>query len=183
MSELDSSVGEYIYCLNCFYNLHGLIEHRCPECGRLFNPADSRTYSRTPSAQRFPKFVQRVALAINETVRQATAHDSEGSRHLSLLRRVGCLERQNTALRVRFDFLVELLRQKNALSSKDLETLTELTPGTEDEAHELIVEEDPNEPVGPDVSPDLDAIRDALEDSDELNLRITPPQSVKKADS
>jgi len=31
-------------CLECDYLLIGLIEHRCPECGRTFDPADPTTY-------------------------------------------------------------------------------------------------------------------------------------------
>lgn len=34
-------------CLSCDYPLVGLLEHRCPECGRTFDPADPRTM-RTP---------------------------------------------------------------------------------------------------------------------------------------
>src|SRR5262249_55404811 len=30
------------------YNLSGLTEHRCPECGRPFDPANHRTFCRTP---------------------------------------------------------------------------------------------------------------------------------------
>lgn len=32
-------------CRNCSHRLEGLIEPRCPECGRGFDPADPRTYS------------------------------------------------------------------------------------------------------------------------------------------
>src|SRR5689334_6120730 len=31
-------------CGNCGYALDGLTCHRCPECGRGFNPNDSKTY-------------------------------------------------------------------------------------------------------------------------------------------
>jgi len=31
-------------CLGCGYDLHGLPENRCPECGRPFDPEDPRTY-------------------------------------------------------------------------------------------------------------------------------------------
>ncbi len=34
------------YCLACGYNLGGLTTHRCPECGRTFNPHDAATYTR-----------------------------------------------------------------------------------------------------------------------------------------
>jgi hypothetical protein len=31
-------------CLSCKYDLSHLAEHRCPECGRAFDPSDARTY-------------------------------------------------------------------------------------------------------------------------------------------
>lgn len=35
------------FCQGCNYNLHGLPEHRCPECGRVFNPDDPSTFVHT----------------------------------------------------------------------------------------------------------------------------------------
>jgi len=31
-------------CLNCKYDLRQLSEHRCPECGREFDPDDPQTF-------------------------------------------------------------------------------------------------------------------------------------------
>ena len=31
-------------CLSCNYELKNLTEHRCPECGRAFDPADPATF-------------------------------------------------------------------------------------------------------------------------------------------
>ena len=31
-------------CKTCHYSLENLTEHRCPECGRAFDPADPRTF-------------------------------------------------------------------------------------------------------------------------------------------
>lgn len=36
-----------MFCLGCGYDLHALSEHRCPECGRVFDPRDESTYSPT----------------------------------------------------------------------------------------------------------------------------------------
>lgn len=36
---------ETMRCLNCGYDLRGLSENRCPECGRPFEPNDPRTYA------------------------------------------------------------------------------------------------------------------------------------------
>jgi hypothetical protein len=33
-----------VRCLSCKYDLSNLAEHRCPECGRVFDPADSSTF-------------------------------------------------------------------------------------------------------------------------------------------
>ena len=35
-------------CLDCHYSLKNLTEHRCPECGRAFDPLDARTYGMQP---------------------------------------------------------------------------------------------------------------------------------------
>ncbi len=31
-------------CLSCKYDLRNLTENRCPECGRVFDPNDPRTF-------------------------------------------------------------------------------------------------------------------------------------------
>lgn len=31
-------------CLSCLYDLRNLAEHRCPECGREFDPNDPSTF-------------------------------------------------------------------------------------------------------------------------------------------
>lgn len=33
-----------MYCLRCAYKLEGLEEHRCPECGLVFDPDDAQTF-------------------------------------------------------------------------------------------------------------------------------------------
>ncbi|MCL4196323.1 MAG: hypothetical protein KJZ69_02415 [Phycisphaerales bacterium] len=39
-----------MYCLSCKYDLRNLHDHRCPECGRPFDPSDDRTFS-VPSSR------------------------------------------------------------------------------------------------------------------------------------
>lgn len=34
-----------MFCIGCGYALRGLQEHRCPECGRGFDPADPNTFA------------------------------------------------------------------------------------------------------------------------------------------
>jgi hypothetical protein len=37
-----------VRCKTCHYSLENLTEHRCPECGRAFDPGDSRTFEAGP---------------------------------------------------------------------------------------------------------------------------------------
>ncbi len=39
-----------MYCRKCGYQLVGLSENRCPECGRVFDPGDGRTFLQRPKA-------------------------------------------------------------------------------------------------------------------------------------
>ena len=36
-------------CLGCQYDLANLTEHRCPECGRIFDAADPQTFATEPT--------------------------------------------------------------------------------------------------------------------------------------
>jgi hypothetical protein len=38
-------------CLNCKYDLSHLTEHRCPECGREFDPKDPQTFGSPPNRE------------------------------------------------------------------------------------------------------------------------------------
>jgi hypothetical protein len=44
-SEQPAVTDPTMHCLECGYPLDGLLEHRCPECGRKFDPADPRTFA------------------------------------------------------------------------------------------------------------------------------------------
>jgi hypothetical protein len=154
------TVRGYIYRLNCYYNLHGLIEHRCPECGRRFDPADPATFSRTPDPQHLPKLVQRVALAINETVRQATAPDAATLRELALRQRLGRVERENAALRTQLDLLIDLMTQKGVLGTSDAESIRTAVLPSEAEALQHVTDEEESPPGETDQepSPELDEL-------------------------
>jgi hypothetical protein len=39
-------------CLSCKYDLSHLTEHRCPECGREFDPNDPKSFETLKSARR-----------------------------------------------------------------------------------------------------------------------------------
>lgn len=36
------------FCRSCNYDLNGLSEHRCPECGREFDPENPKSFANTP---------------------------------------------------------------------------------------------------------------------------------------
>jgi hypothetical protein len=66
-----------MYCLNCRYPLIALDTHRCPECGRPFNPQDPGTFARRAavpvrerrfSAKLPAALVLLVALALGRTL-------------------------------------------------------------------------------------------------------------------
>ncbi|HKQ46954.1 MAG TPA: hypothetical protein VJZ71_02665 [Phycisphaerae bacterium] len=46
-------------CLSCDYPLMSLSEHRCPECGRAFDPADPRTVRTPRSPGKIARFLLR----------------------------------------------------------------------------------------------------------------------------
>lgn len=49
------------YCLGCLYDLRGLSEHRCPECGAVFDPDDPATYLNQPDrVERYLRLVDPV---------------------------------------------------------------------------------------------------------------------------
>jgi hypothetical protein len=44
-----------MFCIDCGYELHGLQEHRCPECGRDFDPGVEATFARTKRVDRLSR--------------------------------------------------------------------------------------------------------------------------------
>jgi hypothetical protein len=44
--------NELVRCLSCKYDLSHLAEHRCPECGREFDPSDPTTFIPKPPAKK-----------------------------------------------------------------------------------------------------------------------------------
>ena len=52
MVHTPVSMPESAFCRSCGYDLHGLDEPRCPECGRAFDPHDPRSYNRSRTAER-----------------------------------------------------------------------------------------------------------------------------------
>lgn len=48
----DPVVSSGVHCLSCQYDLQNLTEHRCPECGRKFDPSDNRSFDSLPRRRR-----------------------------------------------------------------------------------------------------------------------------------
>lgn len=44
MNAESSTAESDMYCRQCAYNLGGLTENRCPECGKGFDPTDATSY-------------------------------------------------------------------------------------------------------------------------------------------
>lgn len=53
-----------MFCRQCGYNLHGLSESRCSECGRTFDPNDRKTYSSRPGSPLRRRWIKRFAVSL-----------------------------------------------------------------------------------------------------------------------
>ena len=65
-----------MHCLDCGYNLHHLTEHRCPECGRGFDPKDRKSWG-TPDAPtiiRMARWLGRTALLVSALTSAVTLY-------------------------------------------------------------------------------------------------------------
>jgi hypothetical protein len=108
------------YCLNCSYNLRGLSEARCPECGRRFRPGAPSTYSLKPRSQ---------SAALKQL---AEAARGKGRSHLPwtmservlwLEGRVRQLAAENAELEWTVRTLVDLLVARGILGTGELQRL------------------------------------------------------------
>ncbi len=52
------------YCRRCGYELRGLTAPRCPECGRVFDPANPRTYRRRPIRRWLQRLIRTAVLIL-----------------------------------------------------------------------------------------------------------------------
>src|SRR5688500_3205898 len=94
------------YCLGCSYNLRGLSEPRCPECGREFRPGAPSTYSLAPRG-RPAALVQLVEAARGKN--RGHLPWTVSRRVLWLEGRVRELSAQNAELEAMLAALVDLL--------------------------------------------------------------------------
>ena len=61
--QRQNPAGAMKYCLGCSYCLEGLTEHRCPECGRRFDPVDEDSFVVQPAGQRSDSFGKLLLIA------------------------------------------------------------------------------------------------------------------------
>ena len=111
------------FCLRCFYDLRGLPEPRCPECGRRFDPADPRTFSATPSPERVQQLLHKTATSLMEGLQFLNPTDAQALRRASVERRLGELARENADLRVFVDLLAGLLVEKGVVRPEEVEDI------------------------------------------------------------
>jgi hypothetical protein len=64
----DQTTTSSMYCRKCGYQLEGLLEFRCPECGQPFDPDSPRTFLRHPNAWRRRLWLRRVLIALGSLV-------------------------------------------------------------------------------------------------------------------
>ncbi len=60
LAEVEADAPRF--CLGCEYDLHGLKEPRCPECGRRFDPRDSDTFARESARIRSRRWLRPVLI-------------------------------------------------------------------------------------------------------------------------
>lgn len=60
----DQTTSATMYCRRCGYQLAGLSENRCPECGQRFHPLLRRSFSRRPSGPRWRWWLRWTAIVL-----------------------------------------------------------------------------------------------------------------------
>lgn len=109
-----------LYCLGCYYDLRGLPEPRCPECGRGFDPDDPKTYSDTPRPERLKKLMHHAALALSDAMDAMRPPEPPAREIARLKHRTTDLELENQLLRCRFEAVLTLLEKKGLIDADEL---------------------------------------------------------------
>jgi hypothetical protein len=60
-------------CLTCKYDLRKLAEHRCPECGRVFDPSDPNSFGIEPP-KNHPRLTMMLLLALGTYLAAFVVH-------------------------------------------------------------------------------------------------------------
>ncbi|MDB5172977.1 MAG: hypothetical protein JWO87_1865 [Phycisphaerales bacterium] len=107
-----------MYCLGCFYDLRGLPEDRCPECGRFFDPANHRTFSRAAKPDGLKQLAhKKIAGAV-----QLLAPD-DTPRVIQMVRRMADATTENARLRDYIAGLIASLVERGAVSPEEAEQI------------------------------------------------------------
>jgi hypothetical protein len=156
--DTDEPLDRDIYCRHCYYCLRGLVEDRCPECGRTFNRRNASTFSLTPP----PSGVQQ---AMRRLYRLLPGTDRTPAQVLAQLRQrnaTGALAELQTEfqhLAAVHQRLVELLLERQLVPE---EVLVSLVQEAEVSAPEPAIIDDQSGDVAPTESPQ-DASADLVE--------------------
>jgi hypothetical protein len=111
------------YCGHCFYDLRGLPEARCPECGRTFDPRYARTFTLVSRSDRLRKTAQRTLNSLLQTLHSRHPHDAAAARRVSEARQLVELRSENVALRQLIESLLQILVAKGVLCPEDVEAI------------------------------------------------------------
>jgi hypothetical protein len=109
-----------MYCLSCFYDLRGLPEHRCPECGRAFSPHNPATFSPVPHKERFNKLVKQASALLSDALGAIEPGDPATRATADLRRQIRSLAVENAELRQKVVALTELLIDRKVIDASEL---------------------------------------------------------------
>lgn len=116
-------------CKSCGYSLRGLSDSRCPECGRLFDPALPTTYDR-PTSDPVSQSGQIVGTWGGDSFR-AFFPSHVADRLSRLEQQVRQVTSENARLLEAMQSLVKVLRERGALSPDELLQFGQLTASIE----------------------------------------------------
>jgi hypothetical protein len=108
------------YCGHCFYDLRGLPEARCPECGRTFDPCDARTFTLVPRSDRVRKTAQRTLNSLLRALQTRHPQDPAAARRVAEARQLVELRSENVALRQLVESLLQVLGARGILTPQDI---------------------------------------------------------------
>ena len=117
-----------MYCLACHYDLRGLTEHRCPECGRPFAPGSPRSFSPTPRPEPLRRWVRQASTLLSEAVSALEPTDPVARAMLPLRRQVGRLSAENFELRQQVAALTRVLLDHGLITPAELDAAVIAAP-------------------------------------------------------
>ncbi|HET6251198.1 MAG TPA: hypothetical protein VFE47_26180 [Tepidisphaeraceae bacterium] len=157
------------YCRQCFYDLRGLPENRCPECGLSFDPDRPETFSRSPGPQRLRDLVRRAKSNLKPPAKPLFPLDPHAAQLIKLSRRVAALTVENDQLWDHFVWLLGIMMEKGVVTEADIEMQVRreewgTLPVTAAEAEIEIVDDSIEEEPEPQPSEELLDLKHAAEE-------------------